>query len=175
MLYHASKIRGMRTIEPHISTHGKAYVYAIRNQVTAVCFGAPKDDFDLLMDNQDGKTVLYECYPNAVERVYSGSSCSLYTIKEDGFLQGQTGWDEELVSENSVDVLQEQIIPDIYEYLLRATANEECKINLFSEDEEYISMLRDELSERIKIYGLSTKQMDSDWRFQMFLSKILNR
>ena len=57
MLYHASKIRGMRTIEPHISTHGKAYVYAIRNQVTAVCFGAPKDDFDLLMDNQDGKTV----------------------------------------------------------------------------------------------------------------------
>ena len=74
-----------------------------------------------------------------------------------------------------MDVLQEQIIPDIYEYLLRATANEECKINLFSEDEEYISMLRDELSERIKIYGLSTEQMDSDWRFQMFLSKILNR
>lgn len=173
MLYHASITRGIKTLEPHVSTHGKAYVYAIRNQVTAICFGVPEDDFDLLMDERDGKTVLYECYPDALKRVYSGKSCSLYTVKEDGFLQGRTGWDEELVSENSVDVLQEQIIPDIYKYLVYAATKGDCIINLFSNDEKHTSMLREELSERIKIFGLSKEQMNNDWRFQKFLSKTL--
>ena len=55
MLYHASKQTGLKLLEPCSSTHGKAYVYAIRDPVTAVCFGAPKDDFDLMMDEADGK------------------------------------------------------------------------------------------------------------------------
>ena len=175
MLYHSSKIRGMKTLEPHVSTHGKAYVYATRNRTTAICFGAPKDDFDLLMDVCDGKTVLFECYPDALKRVYSGKSCSLYTVKEDGFIQGRTGWDEELVSENSVEVLQEQMIPDIYEFLMCASTKGDCMINLYSDDEEYTTMLREELSERIIAFGISKEQMNNDWRFLKYFSKILDK
>lgn len=174
MLYHASKTGGMKTLEPHISAHGKASVYAIRDRVAAICFGAPKDDFDLLIYEFGCKTVLNECYPDALKRMYSGKSCSLYTVKEDGFLQGRTGWDAELVSESTVDVLREQIIADIYAYLVRAAAKGDCIINLFSNDEKYTSMLREELSERIKVFGFSKEQMNHDWRFPKFLSKILD-
>lgn len=174
MLYHASSTAGKRILEPHLSTHGKEYVYAIRNRVTAMCFGAPKDDFDILIDEVDGKPVLFECYPDALKRVYAGKACSLYTVKEDGFLQGQTGWESEMVSENPVEVISEEIIPDIYESLGSAENRGECVINRYSGDENYLSMLRDELSERIKASGISKEQMGMDDRFQKFLSAILD-
>ena len=47
MLYHASSEAGLRLLEPHISTHGKAYVYAINNKITALCFGAPRENWCL--------------------------------------------------------------------------------------------------------------------------------
>lgn len=49
-----------------------------------ICFGAPKDDFDLLMDEVDGIPVLYECYPGAFQRIYAGKNCSLYEVSEEG-------------------------------------------------------------------------------------------
>ena len=175
MLYHASETKGLKTLMPHISTHGKAYVYAVANRVAAVCFGAPKDDFDLLMDECGGKTVLYECYPGALTRVYAGKSCSLYTLRDDGFLQGQTGWDAELVCEGAVDVLHEETIDDIYEYLMSAAKQGDCIINFYSDDEKYTEMLREELSERIGAFGISKEQMESDWRYQQYFSKIPER
>lgn len=48
-------------------------------------------------------------------------------------------------------------------------------LNRFSEDEGYLSMLRDELSERIDALGISEEQMDGDERFQTFLSALLGR
>ncbi len=171
MLYHASETKGLQMLRPHRSTHGKAYVYAITDPVTAVCFGAPKDDFDLLMDERDGRPVLNECYPGALRRVYAGKACSLYTVPDDGFLQGKTGWDAEMVCEDVVAVLQEQEINDIYEYLMRAADKGDCIINLYSEDEKYIAMLREELTERIRFFGLTKEQMHSDWRFQCYFSQ----
>ena len=34
MLYHVSSIPGIKVLEPRVSTHGKAYVYAIDNLAT---------------------------------------------------------------------------------------------------------------------------------------------
>lgn len=102
MLYHASNTAKLKTLTPHASTHGKAHVYAVKNRVTAVCFGASKDDFDVLVDEHDGKTVLHECYPDALKRIYAGKACSLYTVEEHGFVEGQTGWGAEMVCESSV-------------------------------------------------------------------------
>lgn len=39
--------------------------------VTALLFGAPKDDFDFIMDiNEEGIPEIYECYKNAFEIIY---------------------------------------------------------------------------------------------------------
>ena len=107
---------------PHASTHGTPYVYAINNRLTALFFGAPRDDFDLLLDEEEGRPVVYECYPNALERVYSGKPCSLYTLGEEGFLAFQTGWEPELVCPEPAAVVREERIGDILEEILRGAS-----------------------------------------------------
>ena len=114
MVYHASQQAGLTRLLPHASTHGTPYVYAINNRLTALFFGAPKDDFDLLLDEEEGRPVVYEYYPNALERVYSGKPCSLYTLGEEGFLAFQTGWEPELVCPEPAAVVREERIGDFW-------------------------------------------------------------
>lgn len=175
MLYHASKISGLRELTPCRSTHGAEYVYAIKNRITAICFGASKDDFDLLMDEVDGITVLYECYPGAFQRIYAGKNCSLYEVSEEGFLEGQTGWDAELVCTSSVPVIREERINDIYSALREAVKQGLCVMNEYTEDTVYQSMLQDELAERVQMYGLTEAQMNQDTRFANYLNALLGR
>ena len=54
MLYHISKIAGLKILKPQVSTHKKAYVYAIENVVTGLLFGAPHDDFDFIISEENG-------------------------------------------------------------------------------------------------------------------------
>ena len=119
MLYHISPNAGLKTLCPHVSTHKKAYVYAARNMVTGLLFGAKHDDFDFIISTDDnGLTTVYECYPNAFINVFRDKSCSVYMVEEDGFQQGLTSWDEELVCDTEVAVQDEIKIGDLYERLI---------------------------------------------------------
>ncbi len=171
MLYHASSVSGLGELEPRISTHDKPYVYAICNKVTAACFGAPKDDFDLLMDEVDGVPHLYECYQDALKTIYAGKSCSIYTVHEEGFLSGVTGWDVESVCEHTVPVVQEEQIEDLYQYLQNAASRGACVVHSYSEDASYQSMLREEICERIRDFGLSEEAVKKDKRIARFCKK----
>lgn len=64
MLYHISKIAGLKILKPQVSTHKKAYVYAIENVVAGLLFGAPHDDFDFIISEENGIPVIMECYPD---------------------------------------------------------------------------------------------------------------
>lgn len=174
MLYHASKERGLKYLEPHVSTHGKSFVYAVRNKITAILFGAPKDDFDLLIDEIDGIPHLYECYPYAAETIYSGKSCSLYAVSEKGFISNETGWDPELVCENAVPVIQEENIRDIFSYLSNAAARDKCVIHRYSDEHQYQCMLREELGERISCFGLNEEDIKKDPRLARFADQWAN-
>lgn len=173
MLYHASDVGGLNILEPHVSTHGRPYVYAINSRITALLLGTPKDDFDILIDVKDGKTIIYECYPKALEKVYAGKSCFLYTVSEEGFLSGKTGWDAEMVCPAPVKVEQVEKIHDIYESIIEATDNGLCEINYYSDNEEYLAFLREELSERIVSWNITGDMMKKDARFELYFNKLL--
>lgn len=174
MLYHASCVSGLKILEPHVSTHKIPYVYAIRSKMTAMLFGAPKDDFDLLVDVENGKPVLYECYPDALKKVYSGKSCSMYTVEETGFLKGVTGWDEELVCPSPVHVVREEKIEDIYVQLMRAFQEKKCIIHFFEQDEAFQTFIREELQERIQAFGITEEYMMHDARFVQYHKQLLS-
>ena len=171
MIYHASKQAGLKELIPQVSTHGKKYVYAIHNRVTALLFGAPKDDFDILMDEENGKPVIYECYPKALKRIYFGKSCALYGLLEEGFLSGQTGWEPELVCEHAVPVVCEEKIGNIYEEIMASIEKGDCIFHQYSEDETYRQFLRDELSERIRAFGRT--ELNADPRFELYFRGLL--
>ena len=61
MLYHVSQKTGLKALQPHVSTHKKAYVYAIENMVTGILFGAKQDDFDFIINTDEkGIPAIYE-------------------------------------------------------------------------------------------------------------------
>lgn len=173
MLYHASQTRGLKELTPRVSTHGKPYVYAIAGRLTALLFGAPKDDFDFIMDEKDGKPVVYECYPDAFERVYRGRSCSLYEVAEDGFLSGRTSWAPERVCEHAVPVVKETFISDLFAELTRAARNGELVINAYRDDAEYKSLIREQIAARVDLFGLTEEQLRRDERFVRYHNKLL--
>lgn len=175
MLYHASHISGLKELKPRVSTHGKPYVYAIRSKLMAMLFGTPKDDFDLLIDMEEGKVKLYECYPDALKKIYLGKSCSLYTLEETGFQEGMTGWDEELVSSAVAPVVSEEHVEDIYQRIMDAVKENACKICLYEQSEAYLSFLQDEIQERVAAFGISEEYMKRDFRFTQYHNALLKR
>ncbi|MBR6049940.1 MAG: hypothetical protein IKP68_01905 [Clostridia bacterium] len=175
MLYHASDTKGIKVLEPRASSHGVPYVYAIGDRLTSLLFGAPKDDFDLLIDEVDGVTVIYECYPDALEKIYKGKCCSLYTVSGETFESGVTGWDAELVSRVAVPVVKEEFITDIYRKIKKAAECGECKIHRYSTDPDYLDFLREELAERVRAFGKTDKEMDADERFRLYHNALLGR
>ena len=175
MLYHASQQSGIKELVPHASTHGKKYVYAINNRTTAILFGAPKDDFDILVDESDGKPVIFEFYPNALRKIYFEKTCYLYVLSEEGFLSNQTEWKPELVCEHNVPVVSEEKIENIYNEIIASIHVDSCIFHAYSTDEEYQMFLKDELSERVRHFGITDEQMDADPRFALYFNNLLER
>ena len=141
MLYHISKIAGLKILKPQVSTHKQAYVYAIENVVTGLLFGAPHDDFDFIISEENGIPVIMECYPDVFRLSFKGKKCSIYEISDAGFMRGVTSWSPEFVSENEVAVVREIAVNDLYSRLL----DEESCGNLIIrryEDAEVSTILR---------------------------------
>lgn len=149
MLYHISKTAGMKTLKPHASTHKKAYVYAVENMVTGLLFGAPHDDFDFIISEENGRPVIMECYPNAFRMTFKGRTCSIYEISDEGFMRGMTSWSSELVSENEVPVTREIYVDDLYLRLLDEELNGKLVICRYEDAREYKRSVSEHIVDRL--------------------------
>ena len=149
MLYHVSKTSDLKIIEPRKSTHKIAYVYAIDNIHTALLFGAKKDDFDFILDESDGKPIVYECYRDAFKEIYNNKSCSIYELNDEGFIRNKTGWEPELVSEHPAVVIKETKIDDLYGRLIDEVKSGDIILNLYDSSKEYKRMISNHILDRI--------------------------
>lgn len=173
MLYHVSNTHNLRILKPGVSTHGKAYVYAIDNMVTGLLFGAKKDDFDFNIDvNKDGKPEVYECYRNAFEEIYKGVSCSVYEVDEAGFLSGMTGWDAEYVNENQVEVLSETIVDDIHARLCEEEKKGNLIVHRFEDTPGYKAIISNHVVDRLIRFGILDR-LNIEERLIKHYSKII--
>ena len=172
MLYHVSNIAGIKKLEPRVSTHKKSYVYAIDHLATALLFGAKHDDFDfLLVEDENGRPAIYECYPNAFEQVYSKKSCSVYELKEEGFLRGMTSWEPELVCEHEVEVMREIPVADLYQRLLEEESCGNLVVNRYEESIEYKKLISEHIVDRLIRFD-ALEHLETDKRFQTYYKKI---
>lgn len=149
MLYHISKTAGLKILKPQVSTHQKAYVYAIENIVTGLLFGAPHDDFDFIISEENGIPILMECYPDAFCLIFKGKKCSVYEVSEDGFMHGMTTWSPELVNPNEVSVIREVTVNDLYSRLLDEEAGGNLKIHRYENTAEYKSLISGHIVDRL--------------------------
>lgn len=122
IVYHGSKVHGIKRLEPRKSTHGE-YVYATPEKVLALNFSARCGD-DLTFDiahfdtSKDGPWELVENIPGAFDRMYSNSS-SIYILSDETFKDIHTGF-EEVVSDVGVDVIKEEYCENVFDGLLSA-------------------------------------------------------
>lgn len=176
MLYHVSPVAGIKTLEPHLSSHGKAYVYAIADRSVGLVFGARCDDFDFCVNTEDdGVTELVECYPGALERVYRGQACTVYTVDETDFQQGKTGWNPELVCDHSVPVLGEESVPDLYTALLAEEAQGRLRIQRYQANPDYRQRIARHVVDRIIRFGVDVDTIAArDERFSTHFAALVD-
>ena len=167
MLYHVSPTAGLKTLTPRVSTHGKAYVYAIENMVTGLLFGAKHDDFDFNISTDDeDRPIICECYPDAFRLAFQGKGCSVYLVNDAGFERGRTGWEPELVCEREVPVLEEIVVPDLYERLLELEAQGQLIVRRYEHTDEYRRSIAAHIIDRIIRFDIDLNRItETDHRF----------
>lgn len=167
MLYHVSPVAGLKSLVPKVSTHGRAYVYAIENMVTGLIFGAKHDDFDFhISTDAHDRPLLCECYPDALRTVYQGKGCSVYAVGNEGFERGRTSWEPELVSEHEVPVQEETVVPDLYERLLAEEVQGRLTIRRYERTDEYRRFIAAHIVDRIIRFDIDLNHIvESDPRF----------
>ncbi len=136
ILYHASPVRGIKTLEPRVSNHGVARVY----------FSAKRENVLVYLSNAvekycketgyihngiwqkwasygfapDGKIQLEEYYPNALYDTYYGVKAYMYTVNGTDSLKPLEGIGEAFYSDVPVDVRSCEVIKNAYEEILKA-------------------------------------------------------
>lgn len=149
MLYHVSPTPGLKELTPRVSSHKKAYVYAIDDLVTGLLFGAGHDDFDFMLWQEDGKPVVTECYPGAFAAVYQGKSCTVYQVEEEGFQRGRTNWSPELVCETAVPVVRETAVEDLYQCLTEEATKGNLILRFYEDTPEYKAAVSEHIVDRL--------------------------
>lgn len=122
-LFHISPIGDLKIIEPNISSHGKAWVYATECIPLGLAFGVKEhSDFHTMISGRgkDKKYTPYivENYSGAFD-LYKGKSCYIYEVDNTDFKENMTSWSEDFVSDKPVKVLNCQKIDDIFEELCK--------------------------------------------------------
>lgn len=175
MLYHVSPVTGLKTLKPHVSTHKKAYVYAIEDEVTGMLFGVHKDDFDFIIStDREGVSHVYECYPGAFQNTYQGKGCSVYKVEEEGFQRGMTTWSVELVCEKEVEVIDETVVEDLYQRLLEEEQKGRLRIHRYEFCDEYRERIASHVVDRIIRFGVDLDScMERDKRFATYYKGIV--
>lgn len=103
-VYHGSKISGLKEIEPRKSTHGKEWVYATKSKCIATIFLKNYgSDFTYVLSGKGTKenpAIIVERKPRMFEKMFSNGG-SIYTLSGEDFIEGQTSWSAEVVTEKN--------------------------------------------------------------------------
>ena len=115
--YHCSPTAGLRILEPRKpETFEKASgVYMTTLMPMALMYGVRNFEYSYGY-TRAGQIYYEEYFPNALEILYRGKSASLYLC--DPKTTTTTAIPNEIVSETTVAVIGEAVIPDVYEALL---------------------------------------------------------
>ena len=169
-LYHVSNIPDLTMLEPHVSTHGKSYVYATKDLAVALLFGSSKEkdhgDFDGSYGGGSGKPVFfYEAFEGAFEQRFKGQQCYIYEVDPTTFKAGETSFKSEVVSEDPVKILKCEKVDDLYAYLQKLIKNGELDFKPYLQDEGYQEMIRQHIKSRIELFEIYKQPNTKSYQF----------
>ncbi len=115
--YHCSPVPGVKILEPRKpdAFEKPAGVYMTILLPMALMYGIQNYEYTYGY-TKEGQIYFNEYFPDALEIIYSGKSASLYLCDPQNV--EQTRIPNEVVSAGAVPVIDETLIPDVYETLL---------------------------------------------------------
>lgn len=157
-VYHGSPVGGLTHLEPRRSTHGKSWVYATKNRTIAIIHSQKWNDY-IFNESYHGQIQLEltERLPNAFEEVYKGKRSYLYYLDSANFLEGQTSFSPEVVSEKLEQILKCEVIEDTYIKLCEMAENKEVVLYRYPDRPNYIPLDDSDLIESTKYFLENTQ------------------
>ena len=166
-LYHVSKIPNLTVLQPHVSTHGKAYVYATPNVECSLFFGGNMSfgDFDGIYGVDNNIAYFYEAYKGALKRRFDNAVCYIYEVDPSTFIEGKTTFNGELVSEKPVKILNCKKIESIYNILLELNNQSKIILHFYQDSEEYKNIIDAHIADRIVRFNVLNHKNDIIYKF----------
>lgn len=136
MYYHASRIKGIKELEPRVSNHGIPLIYFstkrqnvlvyLSNAIEKYCkdtgfsYDGKWKKWGPYGFNKDGRLRIEEYYPNALITTYKGVSGYIYSAKTITESDFELKIPDASASSEPVIVTGVEFIPDAYEAILKA-------------------------------------------------------
>lgn len=137
-VYHASKVQGLKTIEPRVSTHGQSWVYAFSKSEDCLMILGPGGDLINQIGFHNGMRYIAERFAGALEYVYKNASGSIYALDETDFKTDQTDFKAEVVCDHECAVIEETKIDNALENILALELKGELKIYRYPDLPEWL-------------------------------------
>lgn len=121
VLYRGSKQSGLKVMEPRLVNHDKPYVYATPYKLEALIYSISGGNFtytNVIQCYDDGTAELIERVPDVFKNKFMKVEGRIYHLFGDTFyLHEEEGvGNHEYVSDVPVSVIEEEVIPDVWEY-----------------------------------------------------------
>ena len=149
MFYHASNVEGLKVLKPHISNHGKSWVYFSTKRENILVYLSNsvekhiKDKYNrpLIKYNkwasygitQDGRVRIEEYYPNATKETFEGVSGYIYSVADINNAQPLKGILDVYVTQDEVKVDDCEYVVDAYAEILKAEKEGKIVIERFED------------------------------------------
>lgn len=147
-LYHASTIQGLHTIEPRVSTHGHAWVYAMGKPEYSLMFLGNHSDFINQIGFMGTTPCIVERFEGALAYAYKNMSGSIYTLSRDEFKSGMTTFNLEFICDHPCDVIEEKKITDALKEITRLESEHKLKIYRYPHHPSWIPADKSDLIDK---------------------------
>ena len=149
MFYHASNIKDLKILKPHISSHGKSWVYfsSKRENILVYLSNAVekyiKEKYNRPLKHyekwasygiaNDGRVRIEEYYPNATRDTFEGVSGYIYMANNLTNAQPLRGIKDVFVTHDAIWVDKVEYISDAYAEILQAEKDGKIIIERFND------------------------------------------
>ena len=151
-VYHGSNKSNLKVIEPNISTHMKNWVYATPSLAVATIFLSDTgNDLYYYLGGSGTKVspiILVERKKNMFKDIFNVSG-TIYKLNGENFLENQTGWSMEVVSNKAEEVVEEYTIDNVYNELISLDKQGKLKLYLYPNRPNHIPIDNSDLIPKI--------------------------
>ncbi len=131
-LYRGTKIAGLKEMKPQLVNHSKPYVYATTDKIEAIIYsvqGGNLNYTNIYGYDDNGERCLIERKANSLKNIFN-SEGRYYILDDTSFIKHNVlgVGNNEYVSEDPVKVIEEVVIPNVWEYFENLEKENKLKI-----------------------------------------------